>query len=226
MPLFFFLQRNKGFSLIVFLFFLILLGLFLFLRNPAPSSSNWQLITGRDNGNPASRTPLYQVKVPSHWIRQDPLITESIQDTKKATCEFYIKQGEEQIRITIHQFPIINEKTRIPAQAQIQRWKQQFTFLDPTLTNLTPSSHGGFVGLCLEAEGVMENKPVKVLAWSMHLAPRYVRQLEFLSPDMQQKRADYTIKAVGLPALINQYRQEIIQFADSFELKDELPCPS
>ena len=50
-----------------------------------------------------------------------------------------------------------------------------------------------------------------------------IKQLGLLSSGMQQKRADYTIKAVGLPALINQYRQEIIQFADSFELKDELP---
>lgn len=218
-------RGNRFLLFILFILFSIPLILFFLFQAPAPSPSfTWQSINGRDEGSPIDRAAVYQAKVPLHWIRKDPLNADSIQDTTKALCEFIIEQGTEHIRITVHNFPIVDEKARIPAQAQIQRWKQQLNDLDSTLTVATPISHGGFIGLFLEAEGSIEDKPVRVLGWSMQLASRYVRQFALASAPLErQKRSDYTIKAVGPPPLMQQHRQDIIQFADSFELKDELP---
>lgn len=194
--------------------------------NHAKPLTNWQTINGRDEGVATQRIALYRVKVPMHWQRQDPSLDESIADTKKSICEFFIKDGQETIRIAIHSFPYPNFESRIPPQAQIARWKRQFNNLDPSQISLHACSQGGFHGLCLEAQGTMHDRSTAVLGWSMQLAADYYRQLSWEDCFMnRQKRADYTIKAVGSPALMHQHRQAIIAFARSFELIEELPSP-
>ena len=75
-----------------------------------PTSSSWQLVAGRDNGESLERPLLYRALAPSHWIRQDTPPSESIVDTTKSICEFYIHDKGESIRVTIHTFPILPEK--------------------------------------------------------------------------------------------------------------------
>lgn len=192
-----------------------------------PTPSNQQFFQGRDNRQSLERPLLYHALVPSHWIRQDPLETESIADTTKAICEFYIHVDDESIRLTIHTFPIRQENMRIPPLAQIARWKGQFEELDLIATQTLPDAHGGFSGLFFEGQGILQGNAIKVMGWSMQLASVYERQLNQGKNSLDfNKRADYTIKASGPPHLMNKHRLEILAFARSFELIDELPAPS
>ncbi len=57
----------------------------------------------------------------------------------------------------------------------------------------------------------------------MQLAPAYERQLSLArQPHDNLKRADYTIKSVGPPDLMHKHRADILAFAQSFEMIDEL----
>lgn len=210
-------------------------------KTPIQPSQSWQLLPARDNGlspdtplsilSPQSlslpnRPLLYRALVPSHWTRQDPSPEESIIDTTKAICAFTIHENDQLIRLTIHTFPILQDRMRIPPQAQIARWKGQFEELDLVATHTLPDAHGGFSGLFFEGEGILHGNDTKVIGWSMQLAPIFERQLnQGRDPLDQYKRADYTIKASGPPDLMNKHRQEILTFARSFELIDELPAP-
>jgi hypothetical protein len=189
------------------------------------TSFNWQKINSRDVGDPLARYPLYIAKVPSDWIRKDPSATESIIDTTKPLCEFLIKEGADEGYITIYNFPTDHSEERIPPSAQIMRWKGQFETLDPQLTAISPEAHGGFVGLFLECQGILKGQPTKLLGWAMQLAPEHYQKLSSHQAfNIKQIRADYTIKAWGSPDLINKHRTDIITFANSFELLDELPA--
>lgn len=185
--------------------------------------STWQQVTGRDDGESLARPLLYRAKTFSHWIRKDPLATESIADTTKAICEFYIRENDQLIRVTVHTFPINNPSARIPPQAQIARWKKQFEELDPLAVHIWEDSHGGFSGLGFEGQGLLKGAQTKVMGCSMRLASCYQRLLSQspLSVD-RQKCADYTIKASGPPELMNKHRADILAFVQSFELIDEL----
>jgi hypothetical protein len=185
--------------------------------NPT-STVQWHSIRGRE-----SSVALYRAQVPMHWICQDLSSSARLADTTQPVCELLIIKGKEQIRITMHPFPYTAESVRIPPQAQIARWKNQLESINLLKTTVHACSHGGFHGLCLESEGQQQGQPVSILGWSFQLAQFYDQQLD-LEND-QPKRADYTIKAVGPSALMQHYRQEIIAFAESFELIDELPSP-
>ena len=216
-------MKWKKLSQLFILYFFALTGCSQ-LPPPLPLS-NWQLIAGRDNGQTGERPILYRVLVPSNWIRKDSQEQESLVDTTKAICEFYINEKDQEIRLTIHTFPILDNK-RIHPQAQIARWKSQFEELDLLTTLVQPDSHGGFSGLFFEGQGLLQNKPVKVMGWSMQLASSYHRQLSLeKNSNDEYKQADYTIKATGHPDFINKHRLSILKFANSFELIDELPPP-
>lgn len=195
-------------------------------QNPSPlPPASWQLIAARDEGQPNDRHLIYRALVPANWIRHDPPPTESIADTTRSNCEFYIKDNNQTIRLTIHTFPIL-QNSRIPPQAQITRWKGQIEELDPLNTHVLAESHGGFSGLYFEGEGKLQGNATKVMGWSMQLAACYERQLEQERHSLDHcKRADYTIKASGPPDMIDQHRSAILAFARSFELIDELPSP-
>ncbi len=56
----------------------------------------------------------------------------------------------------------------------------------------------------------------------MQLSPIHFRNLAHSN---RQLRSDYTIKATGAPDSIDRHREDIEQFARSFELIEELPEP-
>lgn len=182
------------------------------------TSYTWQTLAGRHEDHP----PLYRALVPSHWIRQDPSTDAFIVDTTQPICRFMIYEDGQTVSISIHTFP-----NRIPPQAQISRWKQQFEELDPLKTKVVSDSHGGFSGFYFEGEGRVQGRDTKVIGWSMQLAPLYDRLLSSSGDPIDLlKRADYTIKVDGSPKLLNKYHSELLNFAQSFEFIDELPNPT
>lgn len=197
------------------------------------AATAWQEINGRDEGvaSQIDRTPIYRVKVPTHWTRKDPEKELSIQDTTKSLCEFYIHENNESIRITVHNFPTNNIEERIPPGAQISRWKRQFEHLDPTSVSIVPKAYGGFSGFLFEGTGTKEGSPITMLGWSMQLAPELYRQLSlsqsvYQTPQYTQMRADYTIKAIGSPEKVARHKKAIRDFAHSFELIQPIPMRS
>ncbi len=191
------------------------------------ASQNWQFFSGRDDEQSIERPFLYRALVPSNWIRLDPLRTESIVDTKKAICEFYIRENHQAIHLTFHTFPIKKNHSRIPSQNQVTRWKQQFEELDLLSTVTESQSHGGVSGLFFEGQGKLNGNNMKIMGWSMQLATLYEQQLQQAKQRLDRtKCADYTIKAIGPLDLMNKHRMAIIAFAHSLEYIDELPSPS
>jgi hypothetical protein len=191
-----------------------------------PTESGWQTIHARDNGITLERINLYRARIPTSWLRKDPPPEESIADTKKPLCEFLIGEDKFPIRLTIHTFPIATPDAQIPPQAQISRWRSQFEQLNPLDVRLIAESHGGFSGLRFEGKGEMNGEHIQMLGWSMNLASDYVRKLAMeLRTTDSLRRADYTIKATGHPRAMEKHRDDIIAFANSFELIDELPKP-
>lgn len=195
-------------------------------NSASPSKAEWQFISGRNEEPSVERPQLYRALVPPYWVRRDPPANESIADTTKCNCEFYIQEDGPSIRLTVHTFPCTHSNMRIPPEAQIARWKKQFEELNELATHVQPNSHGGFSGLFFEAEGLYQGCSTKVMGWSMQLASVYDRSLSLGKHSLDHyKRADYTIKASGPPALIDKHRSDILAFAHSFELIDELPSP-
>jgi len=217
---------KKNFKLLSLTFLLI----FLISSCQEPKKikeKHWQFISARDNGLSFDRPFVYRAIAPTNWIRKNPKNDESIQDTRKANCEFYLlnEEKEKGMRLTIHTFPIQNLQLSISNEAQIARWKQQFSYLNPLSIKVTSLSRGGFNGLAFEAEGIIDDKQTMVIAWSMKLAPLYSHLLQQTREVKQELLADYTIKVVGDPEFMKTNRLDIIEFAKSFELIEELPNP-
>jgi hypothetical protein len=185
--------------------------------------TNWQQISSRDEGEPEKRFALYRAKIPLDWQRTDPSDKESIADSMKPICEFAIGSGIESVRITVHNFPSNELKERIPSASQLARWKQQFEVLSPDSYATTPLSKGGFTGLHLSATGLLDGKQSSILGWSMQMAPEQYLNLQENAFTERQKRSDYTIKAVGNPEAMEAFKSQIIDFALSFELIEEIP---
>ena len=173
---------------------------------------NFELIAGRDDGiAPYTRPLLYRMQVPSSWERCE--VDGSLVDSRLPICEFVIEEGA---TLYIHNFP---GSGPIPPGAQVARWKRQFDHLDVAVTTVTPQAFGGFVGLRLEAEGEQEGKNIAVIGWAMEPAPDHRAALS----DMGQRGADYTIKVVGPPDLVEMWREKLIAVAHTFELIEEIP---
>jgi hypothetical protein len=188
----------------------------------------WEGISGRDSGKPGPRLLIYRVKTPRQWEKRTPSETESIFDSTKPLAEFLINEGGNSIRVTIHNFPTNSFEERIAPAAQIARWKRQFEYFDEVSLNVQPIAQGGFSGLFFEAAGILEEKEIKVLGWSMQLSPEHYRNL-FSSDavkqnDFKQLRSDYTIKAVGPVELMERHKSALINFSKSFELIEEIPA--
>lgn len=174
----------------------------------APINSNYAYICGR---NPADH-PFYRVNVPAEWKQKDLRHLKDKSDTTLPVCEFMI----DTIRITVHTFPSENQNDRIPTFAQIERWKKQFKPLDSFST--TPQAFSGYSGIFFEGTGLLNNEIRTMMGWSMQLANDHYRLLS--NP---QQKADFTIKAVGAVEDMKSRRKEIIAFARSFELVEEIP---
>lgn len=207
----------------------LLLLLFTSVLFPSLSLSAYSQICGRDADNSMERPAIYRAKVPGNWQRIDPSALESITDTMKPLCEFLIVENQQQIRITIHNFPSDSAENRIPAQAQVARWKRQFSQLDPETVSITPEAYHGFTGLQFEGTGTMNGEVITVLGWAMQIATEHYSALQWHIGQMQdanslkQMQADYTIKAKGPREHLKKHKQAIIAFARSFELIEEIP---
>jgi hypothetical protein len=210
---------------VAFLSYFYLMPKFQYELNAVTASHE---INGRDEGNPQLREPIYRLKAPTGWIRTDPPIDESISDSKKPLCEFCVEEGVEKIRITIHNFPTESLEERIPPLAQIVRWKRQFDYLNPTDVSISPQSYAGFLGQLFMASGEQKGQTVTVMGWSMQLGQEHYRHLSALESSdkmrkQRQMRADYTIKVVGPAGLVKKHHTELVAFANSFELIEEIP---
>lgn len=200
-------------------------------QEPPASNFNVVEIAARDDKSPQTKPIIYRVKVPKNWTQQNPSADVSIVDTTKSITEFYITEEKEKIRIAIHNFPSDSMDQRIPPQAQLSRWKKQFQSLDHTSVSVKPQAFGGYSGLLLEATGHLQGIKTSILGWSLQLAPEHYRALSYAIPPTlidryRQMRGDVTIKAVGPQQLMAKYRDEIISFARSFQLIDDIPHSS
>ncbi len=190
--------------------------------------TSWQTIAGRDQAlehQVIRRYPVYRARIPANWQRKDPSPTDSIQDTTKSLVEFIIP-SENPLTISIHNFPTDKIEERIPPQAQVARWKRQ---IGADEVVVLPEAYGGFSGYYFEGKGNLKGSNVGVLGWTMQLSPEHYHHLQSHEKKekeyLKQMRADYTIKVVGLQDQIMQHRSEIIAFAHSFELIQEIPSP-
>jgi hypothetical protein len=204
----------------------IVLLTFLFLGcsrsavKPIPFSQ--QEIQGRDeviSWKSTVRRPVYQAKVPLAWQRIDPAQNESLLDTTHPIVSFVIEDG---VIVYVHSFPANSLEERIPPAAQIERWRQQ---LKPTVHTIEPAAHGGFAGLFFEGK----NDAHSLLAWSLQLGLEHFQTLHFLAGTVEEEEhyrqmaADVTIKVSGPTPLIKKHYEEIVLFASSFELIQEIP---
>lgn len=196
------------------------------------SKEPWYQITGRDEKLSAvefKRQVIYQARVPKTWLVLVPEEALSLSDTTLANCTFQIDHGKEFVKITVHSFPSSAIEERIPPAAQIGRWLRQFEEIDPSAISIVPEARAGFAGYHLEACGRHQNnlkEQTLMLAWAMQLDPSHYHALNLSNnteEHLRQLRADYTIKAVGPKELVEQSRDEILTFARSFELIDEIP---
>lgn len=186
-------------------------------------------ISARDDGSMKEHSPLiYRFKVNPEWKLSLPDRRESIADTTKALAEIFILDGSQKIRIAIHNFPSDQMNERIPPLAQIARWKKQFQALMPQHVTITPQAFGGYQGYLMEATGLMHDTSTTVMGWSLQLPPEHYQSLnKAISRSEQikfrQMRGDVTIKAVGPKDLMHKHREEIVAFARSFQLIDDIP---
>lgn len=145
--------------------------------------------------------PIYQAEVPPHWERVDT--KGDLTDSKTPICSYKIGSGI----LTLHNFPYSSLEQRIPPEAQIRRWENQ---IPDGIYDVTPFANGGFGGFRLEAS----NDEKGMIAYSMQLTPLIFRAFSENTPDL---KADYTIKFTGSLDSINQSRDEIDAFVQSFE---------
>jgi hypothetical protein len=180
----------------------------------------WKEIQGR-NGQ-----LIYRARIPAHW---DCILTpiDQLKDTMKPLCTF--TSGG--VSITIHNFPNDKIENRIPPKAQVARWKGQFQDLNSSNSFTMPESHAGFSGYYFEGVGLIGGEKKMVLAWAMQIATDHYHFLTYPSTkeevnNFPQMRADYTIKAIGMVDAIEKNKDDIITFARSFELIQDIPSRS
>lgn len=184
---------------------------------------NWAEISGRNEENTLKRDLIYRVKVPKNWVQNKPPADVSLFDTTKALDEFYIPENKQTIRITIHNFPSNRIDDRISPESQITRWKKQFHQLDKNESYATPQAFNGYCGYLFKGVGIIDQQPTMILGWSMQILTEHYNILSSPSPKNKQMRADFTIKAVGPQDMMHKYYLEIVKFAHSFELIDDIP---
>lgn len=175
------------------------------LRNEA----TWKTIQDRID------RPLYHAAVPTNWVEMPRDPAEKLSDTTFAIATWQI----DDVKITLHTFPVETLENRIPPQSQVSRWIKQLHPLDEESVRIEPAGHSGYLGLFVEAEG----ETTGLLAWSMQLAPEHFLSFTSLVPLDVHLRADYTIKAVGPKEALARQRESILSFAQSFEMMDEIP---
>lgn len=208
---------------------LLILALLLSCTTPDTKPSeplSTEQIRGR--GHEGKRPLLYRAKVPHSWVRRDPLPSTDLSDTTLSIADFFIIDDNETIRIAIHNFPSEKIEQRIPPAAQVARWQRQLENIDPSSLTIEPLSFSGYKGLYFEGVNRSGDSPTMVLGWSLQLADIHYRALtpssdQVDTPESREKRADITIKATGPRTIMEQHKEAIAAFAQSFELIEEIP---
>lgn len=160
-----------------------------------------QTIPGRNGKD------LYRVEKPEEWSCNIEKDLQRRQDTRNALAEFTIPHQTGNVTLKIHNFPSYSIDDRVPPQAQVARWRKE-------PHTVAPQSFSGFCGLLYQDP--------QTLAWTLQLGNEHYHTL--CSPEFpQEMRSDVTIKAVGPTAAIAERRSQIIAFARSFELIEEIP---
>lgn len=191
----------------------------------------WTEISGRDDYPilPAiKRYPVYRAKVPKYWKKEEFNPTVSNYDTTKPLCEFIIRDGLETCKISIHNFPSMSIEERIPPMAQIQRWKRQLENIEASSVAISPQAFSGFSGFLFEGQGFYKGQETKIIGWSLQLGRDQYHALQLNGSEeeerfFKQMRSDVTIKALGNPDMMDKHKDEIIAFARSFELIQDIP---
>lgn len=193
---------------------------------PVPvEERRWQAIAGRDAPELGGvRFPLYHVCVPVRWQRSDAAVTASVAATTEPLCRFEVVGEEGTIAVTVHNFPCDVITERVDPHLQVARWQRQLGESDPLYTKIVPVHGGGFVGLHLAAR----SSEAAVMAWAMQLAPEHFHAVSagetpYNRHYCRQRKADYTVKAVGPPDSVDAAAADIAAFAASFELLRPLP---
>ncbi|MEM1283446.1 MAG: hypothetical protein AAGG81_07820 [Chlamydiota bacterium] len=175
-----------------------------------------------------NRTSIYQMLVPNNWTLKEPSASESLIDTKKPIYELIIDEGEQEVRITIHNFPTNSIDERVPPEAQAARWKQQLGGDKIIDAKTIPQSFGGYSGLRFEGIGHIGGEKLMVIGWSMQLSQEHFYALSqehegLTNEEREQMRGDYTIKVVGSPEKVKNLQESINRFARSFRLMQPIP---
>jgi hypothetical protein len=186
-------------------------------------------IPGRNNTKSLERPDIYQATTPVNWTFTEPSPNESLTDTKKPIYEMTLYGDEDNILITIHNFPSETIEERIPPEAQVARWKQQLGGEKAHNVTITQQSFGGFSGLRFEGQGKIEGKDTMFIGWTMQVSPEHFYALsqeheELTHGERKQMRSDYTIKIIGPPHLIEQNKEVINNFGRSFRLIKSIPA--
>ncbi|GAB4227419.1 MAG: hypothetical protein Tsb0021_04300 [Chlamydiales bacterium] len=198
-------------------FLLIALSVFLFACQKEEIAWKKLAIKGRTPHLPA----IYTVRFPSYWESLPPGFDEELSDTTLPIHRFII---DEDIIVTIHNFPLEPDSPRIPPMAQLDRWKKQFTVLNESFNS--PISQSGLVGHHLKAWGLINDQPTTVFGWAFQLAhEHYIRSTWYLNSWMNEVRGDVTIKVTGPTKKMEKIQEELSCFAASFEFVDDLPMP-
>jgi len=183
-------------------------------------SSQLEELEGRLKGS-----AIYRAQIPPSWIRV-PLESDAYLHDTTLPIAIFTFDG---IHLTIHNFPTQKIEESVAPDMQAMRWQKQFDSLEAAKNAMTAVAHGGFAGLVFEASGVLKGQRRGVIGMAMQIAPQHYRALSldpYRERRFRQMRADYTIKAVGPVESLEKHKEEIISFAESFELIDEIPFHS
>ncbi|MGK5595074.1 MAG: hypothetical protein ACSNEK_06930 [Parachlamydiaceae bacterium] len=184
-------------------------------------TEQWLNFEGREKN-----LPIYRVKVPKNWQPFFPNDDAYLSDTTLPILSFRIQDEDQNLLITVHNFPTQRIEESIPAQMQVFRWQRQFEEIDEFCTDCRPVAYNGFSGLIFEGTGVMKGVHTSMLAFAMQMIPEHYRTLSN-QPQYERKykqmRSDYTIKVIGTPEAVAKQRDTIIEFAESFELIESIP---
>lgn len=200
----------------------ILFLIFLVACTESPVKETWTTFEGR-----LPQIPIYRAKLPENWTLLLPDTDAYLSDTTLPIFSFKISHKNEELILHVHNFPTSSIEESIPSKFQVQRWKNQFQSIDPVSLNIAELSYNGFTGYLFEATGFMNKTESSVLAIAMQIIPEHYRMLEnqpHKEKEHRQMRADYTIKVIGSPEAIAQKREEILVFAESFELIQAIPA--
>lgn len=191
----------------------------------AASCGDWQTIQDRNSN------PTYRMQIPAEWvpIKQESMV--DLSDTREALCTYQLPHPAGNLTLVIHNFPNDQSSEQIPAQAQVNRWLQQFEELDPLATRLEPQSFSGFQGMRVQAAGIKKGKREALLGWGFNLTGQHYRVLShpkttFADTEtLRQMRGDITIKVTGPVPAMEHYQEQLLSAAKTFELIEAIPEP-